>query len=343
MRSLGAWLSGLTLAVGVALSGAAPAQDAPSWMMPDILAAAKAEGGLTIYGSVNEQEALPLWKFFEDATGIKIDYVRASDSQLTSRIMLEARAQQKSWDMFVSTAVIKLPTELLAQTDPPLASTLIPQARDPNRRWYGSSANYNTPAYNTKFVKAADMPKNFEGFLDHPEWAGKIAIDGTDGQWLSAIFAHYGEDRAKKLMGDLVSKLKITTLDGHLAVARAVGLGEYWIALNNYTTLTYNVQLSGEPTDIWPMDPVALFLIQIGVNSRAPHPKTALLATNFLLSREAQQFAAKTGRIPVRGDVTPNPPEALTRLDGRKIVATQFSPEEERKWQRTFESIFKQK
>ena len=311
--------------------------------MPGILADAKAEGTITVYGSVNEQEAFPLWKMFEDATGIKLNYVRASESQLNSRILLEARAQQRSWDIYISTAVIKLPQEILAQVDPPLASELIPQGRDPNRRWYGSSANYNTPAFNTKLVKASDMPTTFEGFLDHPEWAGHIAIDGTDGQWLSAIYQHYGEDRARKLMGDIVSKLKVTTLDGHLAVARAVGLGEYWIALNNYTTLTYNVQLSGEPTDIQPMDPVALFLIQVGVSARAPHPKAALLATNFLLSREAQQFAAKTGRIPVRTDVTPNPPDALKRLEGRKIIATQFSPEEERKWQRTFDQVFKGK
>jgi hypothetical protein len=33
----------------------APAHAQPSWIMPDILAAAKAEGELTIYASMNEE------------------------------------------------------------------------------------------------------------------------------------------------------------------------------------------------------------------------------------------------------------------------------------------------
>jgi hypothetical protein len=37
--------------------------------MPEILAAAKAEGELTVYSSTNEQEALPLLKLFQDVTG----------------------------------------------------------------------------------------------------------------------------------------------------------------------------------------------------------------------------------------------------------------------------------
>ena len=61
---------------------AAPANaQAPSWAEPGLVAAAKAEGStLTVYGSMNEQEALPYYKVFEDATGIKVSYVRASDT-----------------------------------------------------------------------------------------------------------------------------------------------------------------------------------------------------------------------------------------------------------------------
>jgi hypothetical protein len=66
---------------------------APSWLAPDLLAAAKAEGGeIIVYGSMNEQEALPLWKAFESATGIRVQFVRSSDTGLMSRIVLEARA-----------------------------------------------------------------------------------------------------------------------------------------------------------------------------------------------------------------------------------------------------------
>src|SRR5947199_8326856 len=72
----------------VALSISVPATaQTPAWAPADLLAAAKAEGGtMTVYGSMNEQEALPYYKLFEDATGIKVTYVRASDTALFSRI-----------------------------------------------------------------------------------------------------------------------------------------------------------------------------------------------------------------------------------------------------------------
>ena len=50
----------------------------PCWLDRSLLAKAKKEGNLVVYGSMNEKEALPLWKFLDDITGIKTTYIRAS-------------------------------------------------------------------------------------------------------------------------------------------------------------------------------------------------------------------------------------------------------------------------
>ncbi len=212
-------------------SAATAAAQSPSWIIPDLAAAARAEGALTVYSSMNEQEGLPLWKMFEDAAGVKVNYVRSSDSIILSRIAIESRGRQRSWDLAVTTTVNRLPNEALLQFDPPQARGLIAQARDPNRRWYGVYANYNTPAYNTNLVKPSQLPKSYEEFLDRKEWAGKIALDDTDDEWLSAMIIHYGEERGKKLLKDIAAVLKPVMVDGHLALARSVGAGEYWLAL----------------------------------------------------------------------------------------------------------------
>jgi iron(III) transport system substrate-binding protein len=314
-----------------------------SWLMPDVAAAARAEGTLTVYSSINEQEGLPLWKIFEDATGVKVNYVRSSDSIILSRVAIEHRARQRSWDLAVTTTVNRLPDEMLLQFDPPQAGALIVQARDPNRRWYGVYANYNTPAYNTDLVKTSQLPKSYEEFLERKEWSGKIALDDTDDEWLSAMIMHYGEERGRTLLRDLVSALKPVLVDGHLALARSVGAGEYWLALNNYASLTVNVRLSGAPIDFWALDPVALFFGSVGISAQAPHPNAALLGANFLLSREAQQFLTKRGRMPTRTDVPVNPAEVTDRLKDRTIIATIFAGEEQKKWQGLFKDIFKPK
>jgi iron(III) transport system substrate-binding protein len=340
-RLIGAIFATVLLAGMPGLAAPAVAQARPSWMLPDLLAEAKAEGELIVYGSMNEEEALPFWQIFQDASGIKVNYVRSSDANILARIAIEYRARQRSWDLVATTPVYRLPDEVLLQFEPPEAKNLIPQARAPNRRWYGVYGNYNSPAYNTSFVKKADLPKTYEDFLGHKEWAGKVAIDSTDSEWLSGIFAFYGEERGRKLVQDLVATLKPVVVDGHLVVARSVGAGEYWVALNNYVGLTINVLLSGAPTDFWALDPVGLAFGSLGVSSQAPHPRAAQLAANFMLSREAEQFLTKRGRLPTRTDVDTNPPGVIDLLQQKKVIVTISSAEQQKKMQATFNELFR--
>jgi iron(III) transport system substrate-binding protein len=336
------WRS-IALAAGLlATATAATAEEARSWLVPELLAAAKQEGNtLTIYASMNEEEAFPYWKVFEDATGIKVNFVRMSDSGIMARVAIEHRARQRSWDLAATTPVYRLGNEVLAPFDPPEAKGLMPQARDPDKRWYGVYGNYSTPAYNTNFVKPSELPKSYEEFLERKQWAGKVGIDATDSEWLTGILTHYGDTRGRALVRDLVATLKPVVIDGHLNLARQVGAGEYWVALNNYLPLTLNVKLAGGPTDWWALDPVALVFGLVGMNSQAQHPKTALLAANYMLSREGQTFLTKKGRLPSRPDVPTNPPGVMDVLMQKKIIVTMSSPDEQRKTQQLFNELFK--
>jgi iron(III) transport system substrate-binding protein len=326
--------------LALVLTGPAQTQERP-WLDPTLLKAAQAEGSLTVYSSTNEQEGLPLWKMFEDATGIKVNYVRGADGPLMGRIAIEYRSSQESWDILQTTTLNKVPPELLASFDPSEAKNILPEARDPGRRWYGVYANYNAPAYNTQHVKASDLPQSYEEFATRKEWAGRVAIDRTDNEWLKGIMLHYGEEKGTKLIKDIVANLNPVVTDGHLALARSVGSGEYLVALNQYLMLTMNVKLAGSPTDFWALEPVVLMFGQVGVNAKAPRPNAARLGANFLLSQESQQFLTKFGRIPTRSDVASNPPGIVEALKKKKIITVLLTPEEEKQWQKTFEALFK--
>jgi iron(III) transport system substrate-binding protein len=332
----------LALVTGILLLAPLPAHaQTPAWVDPALLEAAKKEGTLVVYSSTNEQEGLPLFRLYEQATGIKVQYVRGSDSVLTSRMSIEFRAGQHAYDIVHMTTINKLPQQMLLQYEPPEAKNIVAAARDKDRRWYGVFANYNTPSYNTKMVKPEQLPKTYEEFAQRKEWVGKVAIDGTDNEWLRALYVHYGKEKAERLTRDMVNNLKPVITDGHLALARANGAGEYWLTLNNYTNLTLNVKLAGGSIDFFALDPVALFFGQVGINSKSPHPNAAKLAANFLLSQEAQAFYTKFGRLPTRSDVKPNPPDAVQILESKKVVPVLFTPEEERQWQKVFLATFK--
>ena len=336
---------GLLLAlVAFVAPDAARAQNAPAahpWLDPALLAAAKGEGSLIVYSSTNEQEGLPLFKIFEEATGIKVEYIRNGDSPLMARVAIEFRAGQKSWDLFHTTTVNKLPPQVLAQFDVPEVKNIAPEGRDPGKRWYAVYANYNSPAYNTAKVKTSELPKTYEDFARHKEWAGRVAIDGGDNVWLKAMLDFYGEQKGTQIVKDIVAAVQPVVTDGHLAMARAVGAGEYALALNQFVNLSENVKIAGSPIEVFALDPVALFFGEVGISALAPHPNAARLAANFMLSQECQQFLARFGRIPTRADVASNPPGIVELMQTKKVMTTLLTPDEERKWQRTFDALFK--
>ena len=173
--------------------------------IPELLTAAKTEGELTVYGSMNEAEALPFWKSFQDATGVQVNYVRSSDTQIMARVAIENRVRQRTWDSR-SPPPCRVPARVPGAVRP--AGGRGPDGRraPADRRWYGVYANYNAPAYNTKIVKKADLPKTYDEFPAHKEWSGKIAIVGTDTEWLAAMFSYYGEERARTLVKSIAAR-----------------------------------------------------------------------------------------------------------------------------------------
>jgi iron(III) transport system substrate-binding protein len=335
-------VAGLT---GLALSRSLPAQaqEPRAWLDPKLLAAAKKEGPLTVYSSTNEQEGLPLFKIFESATGIRFNYIRGNDASLISRIAIETRAKQPSFDIVHMTNAHKMPQALLAQFDPSEAKHINVLARDPDRRWYGVYTVYTTPAYNTKLVSKADLPTSFEDFAKRKEWAGKVAIDHTDIEWLRGMMQFYGEQKGTVLVREIAANLQPVLTDGRLAMARSVAAGEYLFALNNFVNLTLNVKLAGGAIEFFPLDPVPLYFAQVAVNARAPNPNAARLAANFMLSRDCQVFYTKFGRLPTRGDVETNPPGIIKQVEARKVVRTQFSQEEEKRLRQTFETLLRRR
>lgn len=302
------------------------------WLDPKLLAAAKAEGSVVVYSSINEEEAAPIWQIFKDATGIAVEYVRGSDDALMARILVEARSARKTWDIVNNTSVSKMSPALFTPFDPAGARGWPADLRDPDRRWYATEQIYDVPAYNTQHIKPSELPKSYEDFLKHPEWAGHVAINDSDSAWLAGLYRTFGDAKAKQVVQGLVSTLKPALISGHLAVARAVGTGEYWIALNNYISLTMNAKLAGSPTDFWVLDPASVFFGQVGISAKAPHPNAALLAAAFLLGKDAQRQITVRGRLPVRADVPTNPPDVRSRFKGKHVVFEELDPAQEERW-----------
>ena len=326
----------------LALLGSAEARAAdPVWAADTVLlAAARAEGSAVLFSSNNEEEVLPQLARFEQATGVHVDYIRSTDTALLARIQLETRAGKQSWDVLNTPAVELLPKEWLLAFAPPAAAGLVAQARDPENRWFGTHAILHVPAYNRTRIKEADLPRSYGDFVKHGEWDGHVGIDFTDRDWLSALVGFYGEGPGKALVQSIIGTLHPTLYKGHLALARALGSGEYWLNLNNYANLVLNAQIAGDPVDFFVLDPVVATYGEAGLNGRAPHPNAGKLLLDFLISAEAQTMRTKWGRIPTRPDVATNPPGLMDRFKDKKIVRASLTAEQDQRWQKIFNEWF---
>jgi ABC-type Fe3+ transport system substrate-binding protein len=289
---------------------------------------------------MNEKEGATVFGAFEKATGIKVEYVRSSDTGLLGRITVEKRARKEGWDILQTTALHRLPQQWLAQIDPPEAKAIPDFAKDPGKRWVGIYANYNSPAYNTNLVKPSDLPKSYEEMATKTQWAGKTVIDGTDEEWLYALCKHFGEPKCIDIATALAKNLRPAVVEGHLALGRQVGAGEYAVTINNYVNLTVNVKMRGGATDFWYLEPVTVFYGQVGVNSGAPNPNAARLVANFLASEDGQKVLTKGGRIPTRPGVETNPKGVLDGMKGKVVIPAVISGEEEDRWSKRFKEIF---
>ncbi|HET6780836.1 MAG TPA: hypothetical protein VFH67_01940, partial [bacterium] len=64
----------------------------------DLVAAAKREGRVTVYGSLEADVFEVIKKIFEGQYGIRVDYFRAASNLVTDRVLTESRAGRPQFD-----------------------------------------------------------------------------------------------------------------------------------------------------------------------------------------------------------------------------------------------------
>ena len=120
----------------------------------------------------------------------------APPTPLMGRIAIEFRTDQKAWDIAADHTINKVPPPMMAQVSRRRPRICL-EARDRSRRWYGVYANYNSPAYNTKLVKAEELPKTYEEFAGKSN--GPAGRDRRHRQRMAeGDLEHYGEQKAPR-------------------------------------------------------------------------------------------------------------------------------------------------
>lgn len=284
----------------------AQAQAAPALYMyrgadrnQKLIDAAKKEGEVTWYTTMAPTESRPLAAAFEKKYGIKVALWRAPGEQMLQRIITEAQARHYTFDIIESDSnqTEKLAREnLTSEFYSPFIADLPPSAIPPHRKWMPDRFNYIVTAFNTNKVKAADIPKTYEGFAD-PKWKDRLALEASDFIWMDTMIGAMGKDKGTAFFRQLAD-LHPDLRKGHPLLVKLIGAGEVQVGLTAYLANVESGKAHGEPVDWAPVKPVIAVSFSIALATNAPHPNAALLFSDFILSPEGQGLLDTMGRFP---------------------------------------------
>jgi iron(III) transport system substrate-binding protein len=264
-----------------------------------ILAAARREGVVALYTSLNTQDSVPLTTAIEKKYGVRAELWRSSSERVVQRGVAEARAGRFTCDVFETNgpemeALFR--EQLLEEFRSPSFSDLPPAAFPKHRHYVADRFNFFTIGYNTRLVKPEEVPNSYNDLL-HPRFAGRIGIEAGDVDWFGAMVKHMGEQNGLAFFRKLAAA-KPQVRSGHTLVGQLIASGEIPIAANIYNHNAERVAVQGAPIKWKALTPTFGRPNAVGLARRAPHPNAALLFADFLLSREGQTILKVRNRVP---------------------------------------------
>ena len=232
-------LVSLLLALALLVSMSSVAFAAKEDFDPELVAAAQAEGELTVYGSCEEPYLAAAAKNFEKEFGIKVSYLRLSTGEVQAKITEEkGNPSADVWfggtnDPYNESAKLGLLMAYEAKNAKNLAS---PMYRDADGYWYGIYKGILGFMVNTEELKRLNLeaPKGWDDLLK-PEYKDKIWLSnpntaGTAKLVINTMVQMKGHDEAMKYFVELDKNIAQYTKSGS-GPSKKVGIGECVIAI----------------------------------------------------------------------------------------------------------------
>ena len=156
---------------------------------------------------------------------------------------------------------------------------------------------------NKNLLKPQDYPKSIEDLLA-PRWKGQLGMDDESYDWIAALMDYYGEEKGKQF-AERLGRQQLNLRKGNTLLGQLVAAGEIPLMVDGYNHTGYLLKSKGAPIELIFPEPYVTAKTPTGVwiGARAPHPHSAALFVDFLLSKRGQEVMAAQGRWVGRQDV----------------------------------------
>ncbi len=293
---------------------------------PEVLAKAKEEGSVFMYGEIGPELVTGISRGFERRYGIKVEFVTGKGPEVVRKYLAERSSNLNLADVFILGAPASLltvkPAGVLRQIDSVL---IVPEVKDP-QAWPDGRMPYLDKDHtilplargvirglvaNTEQVQK-DEVTSFRDLLA-PKWKGRITIfdptiTGSANNWVSFIlFKAYGLEEGRNYLRQFVLNEPVVIKDARLHVE--------WVAKGKYA-MGVGPQVQTVASFIKLGAPLTLLKVSEGIQLRPgatvmslpdkpAHPTAAMVLANWLLTAEGQKiFSEGFGLPPSRLGVT---------------------------------------
>jgi iron(III) transport system substrate-binding protein len=310
----------LTAAASVHARPLRAAAPEPTAITPALIEAAKKEGKVLYYTSVDLPLAERIAKSFEAKfPGIAVRTERTGAERVFQRIGQEYASRIYAVDVVNSSDAAHFIAwkrdGLLAPVVPEDVARHYPaEHKDPDGMFASFRVTLSAIGYNTSLVKADDAPKSLADLLD-PKWLGKIvkahpAYSGTIMTATFQIVRELGWPYFEKL-----AKQKVMQVQSATDPPKKLALGERAVMADGGEYNLFQIKESGGPVElVYPTEGIPTVVGPNAVFKNGPNPNAARLFQCYCFTPECQQLIVdfgglrsmhaqvkeKTGRRPLR-------------------------------------------
>ncbi len=275
----------------------------PAAITPSLVEAARKEGRLFYYTSIDLPLAEKIAKSFESAfPGITVRVERSGAERVFQRIGQEYASRIYGVDVVNSSDAahfIAWKREgILAPFVPADVAMHYPaDHHDPDGMFASFRVSLSPIAYNTNLVKREEAPKSYVDLLD-PKWMGKIvkAHPSYSGTILTATFQivrELGWGYLEKL-----AKQKVMQVQSGTDPPKKLALGERAVMADGGEYNVLQSKESGGPVEVvYPTEGTPLVVGPNAMFKNAPNPNAARLFQCYCFTPECQQLIVDFGAL----------------------------------------------
>lgn len=310
----------------------------------DLVAQARREGRVVVYGSMESDIFEVVRKIYEGRYGVPVEYWRAPNTRVLDRVLTEVRTGRVGFDVVLTNAAtmnLMKKHGAFARYTSPSYEGFPRNSRDPDGVL--SPAYRLTPIsilYNTRLLRPQDVPRHVLD-LAEPRWRGQVlladpTVNVIPATWLMGLRRQL-QDRWSSFVERLAGNASL--VESVLEVAQKVVVGEFPVGVS-FIKYVHLFGKEGAPLDYVRLDPVLALPSYVAVGAGAAHPVAARLFVDTLTSRAGLLALAQAGEFVLVPGVYP-PIKDAERL--RVVVMEEPSEEEFRRAREQFAAVFRRR